>query len=176
MDLVKFGGIIMPVPVVDSFRALAAACNNDINVVIKPEDGFKPPTAIRTELRLRIKRLDVKSRILTNEEFDSLSPTVFEPPITGNVTANRNTNELVYTIPNYVGLDPRSSGRIVKIGPKKDIRPTTLHYLIYNAGKYGFVHYGPKDPTIWYWRGDINPTYTPDEVVNMFTGELKYLM
>jgi len=90
--------------------------------------------------------------------------------------SNRDSNEMVACIPNHVKYDPRITGRVVKFGPKNTITPAVLYYLVHNAGKYGFLHYGPKDPAVWYWRADIQATYTADEVVNTFTGELKYLL
>lgn len=126
---------------------------------------------------------DIKSFINT------LPANEFEPPIGPNPPSIRDNSglELVYSIPNYTYLDPRRTGRIVRIGPRTLINPTLLKYLVDNAGKYGFIHYGPLDPAVWYWRGDklpiLDPTsgesryyYTKEEVVNSFTGELSYLL
>lgn len=111
----------------------------------------------------------------------------FEPPLGQDYTSLRNTNETVYSIPNYPNIDPRRSGRIVQIGPKSSIHATTLKYLLLNAGKYGFVFYGPKDPTVWYWRGDrlpmqdpisglIRDFFTPYETAATFSPELINLL
>lgn len=120
--------------------------------------------------------------------INTLPPTEFEPPIGPNLPAKRDIsgNELVYSIPNYPQLDPRRTGRVIKIGPKAATSATLLRYLVQNAGKYGFIHYGPFDPLVWYWRGDKFPItdadgtqrnyYTSQECVNTFTGELSYLL
>lgn len=111
----------------------------------------------------------------------------FEPPLGQDFTSMRSVNEIVYTIPNYPNLDPRRSGRIVRIGPKASIHATTLKYLLLNAGKYGFVFYGPKDPSVWYWRGDklplqdpvdgsIRDFFTPYETAATFSPELVRLL
>lgn len=168
----------MPVSVADSLDQLILGVSRNTSVIIKPIDGFKPDTAVRTELRKKIKDTQVKGVIMTTEMFDTLSDTTFEPPLNiGARYAIRDSNEIVYPINNHVGKDPRTSGRIIKIGPKDVINPNVLKYMVYNAGQYGFIHYGPKDPSVWYWRGDLAPyTYTADQVVNTFTGELKYLL
>lgn len=125
--------------------------------------------------------------------IDSLPSNEFEPPLGPNIQSIRSTisaytpYELVYSIPNYTHVDPRRTGRIVRIGPRNVINPTLLKYLVDNAGKYGFMHYGPQDPAVWYWRadklpitdpitGELREYYTSYEVVNSFTGELSYLL
>lgn len=119
--------------------------------------------------------------------ISSLPAIEFEPPLGEDYTSLRSTSEVVYSIPNYPDTDPRRSGRIIKIGPKASIHATTLKYLIQNAGKYGFVFYGPKDPSIWYWRGDKLPTqdptsgvvreyFTPYETAATFSNELIKLL
>ncbi len=111
----------------------------------------------------------------------------FEPPLGADYPSMRSSSEVVYSIPNYPQVDPRRSGRIVKIGPKSVMHATTLKYLLLNAGKYGFVFYGPKDPSIWYWRGDKLPLqdpanglvrdfFTPYETAATFSQELIQLL
>lgn len=178
MDVVKIAGITMPALVGRSFKELVADCLDSISVGLKPVDGYKPATAIRTELRKKIKRPSIRGKIMTTEEFDTLGADEFEPPLDVlTIRSNRNPEDIVYTIPNNANRDPRISGRIIKIGPKAQINPAVLHYLVYNAGNYGFIHYGPVDPTVWYWRGDLDPyVYSPEEVVYTFSGELSYLL
>lgn len=116
--------------------------------------------------------------------FIEMMPVIeFQPPLGPNMPAMRDSNELVYSIPNYPKLDPRRTGRIVRIGPKAVVNPTLIQYLVNNAGRFGFVFYGPLDPTVWYWRGDKLPVqdsstgvlrnyFTPLETVTTFSSEL----
>ncbi len=170
----------MPVAVKDSFALLTENVYSALGIAIEPVDGYKSENRIRRELRARLKNKTKPN--ITDQELDMMinqSPNDFEPPIGGDIIAKRNISgqELVYTIPNRIPVDPRLTGRVVQIGPKNIINPTLLYYLIYNAGFYGFVHYGPKDPSVWYWRGDKEPfTYTAEQVVQTFTGELEYLL
>ena len=173
----------MPIAVKDSFAVLTEALYADLGITIQPIDGYKSVYSIVRELTARIKYKD-RGKIYQNfdalvSELNSLPNTSFEPPLGGDMVARRDVTgqELVNTIPGRLPGDPRLSGRIVQIGPKNIITPTLLYYLVHNAGQYGFVHYGPKDPTVWYWRGDIEPySYNADEVVNTFSGELQYLL
>lgn len=181
MKFVKYHNVVVPSAVKDSFEALAEKVYTNIGFVIEPMDGFKTKEQVIQELRGRIKNPD-KLKVNEDEYVEILaatSPLSFEPPLIGNTTALRDLNgqEEVFTIPNKIPGDPRLSGRIVQIGPKNLINPTLLYFLVQNAGSYGFLHYGPKDPSIWYWRGDKTPhTYTPQETVSTFTNELSYLL
>lgn len=119
--------------------------------------------------------------------ISSLPSNEFEPPLGPDFTSVRNINEIVYSIPNYPQVDPRRSGRIVRIGPKSQLNPTTIRHLVLNAGKYGFIFYGPLDPSIWYWRGDklpfldpitgqVRDYFTPFETAATFSLELVDLL
>lgn len=178
MDLVKIAGVTMPTLVGRSFKDLSTLCMDSISVSLKPVDGYKPQTAVRTELRKRLKRLAYKSKIMTTEDFDLIPSNEFEPPLNVvSIRSNRNPEDMVYATPNLAQYDPRVTGRILKFGPKAIINPAVLHFLVHNAGKYGFLHYGPTDPTVWYWRGDLDPfVYKPEEVVYTFSGELSFLL
>lgn len=180
MDFVKLGKVNLPTPVYRSFKRLQNAILNNTSQAITVVDGFKTEEEVVDELRAR---LIVKNkaqagranevRVLVN------NPENFDPPLQENVKALRDPTgqELVYSIPNLTSVDPRRSGRIIQIGPKTNINPTVLFFLVQNAGNYGFLHYGPKDPSIWYWRGDKDSgKYTPQQVVYSFSGELSYLL
>lgn len=109
--------------------------------------------------------------------LENSAPDKFEPVIGPNKVSNRSSSEILYSIPNYPQYDPRRSGRIIRIGPKTIINPTTIRFMVKNAGNFGFVHYGPYDPTVWYWRGDISPfTYTEQQVVSYMNTELVYYL
>ncbi len=109
--------------------------------------------------------------------IENSGPEKFEPVIGPNRQSNRADNEILYSIPNYPLLDPRRSGRVIRIGPKTIINPTILKFMTDCAGRFGFLHYGPFDPTIWYWRGDKSPyIYTPQQTVNYLNSELSYLL
>lgn len=117
--------------------------------------------------------------------LEDLAPEEYQPPIEVGKFSLRDSNELIYSIPNYPKLDPRRTGRIVRIGPKSIINGTLLKYLLVNAGRFGFVFYGPTDPSVWYWRGDKLPIvdvdgkvrnyFTPYETSNTFSPELNKL-
>ncbi len=181
MKFVKYHNVVVPSQVKDSFTQLAESVYGNLGFVIEPMDGFQTKEQIIQQLRARIKNPD-RLKVDDDEYVEILartSPLSFEPPLTGNTTALRDSSsqEVVFTIPNAVPGDPRVSGRIVQIGPKNLINPTLLYYLVQNAGSFGFIHYGPKDPSIWYWRGDKAPfVYTPTETVTTFTNELTYLL
>lgn len=178
MKFVRYHNVVMPSSVKNSFQLLAEDMYLTIGVAIEPIECFKTGPQIARDLIKRIKKRDLSKRY-DEAILESMDPLEFEPPLVGAKIALRDVSgqELVQPIPNKPSLDPRRSGRLVQIGPKNIINPTTLYYLVHNAGKYGFVHYGPLDPSIWYWRGDLNPgLYTPQEVVSMFTGELSYLL
>lgn len=182
MQYVKYHNVYLAVPVRDAFIELANLVSTSIGIVIQPVDGFKSRPQIVNELKMRIKSYDPEKNpgLYTSDPYiTSLSPDSFEPPLAGNRFSERSAakNEIVATIPNYPNIDPRITGRIVKIGPKNLINPTLLYFLTHNAGKYGFVHYGPRDPSVWYWRGDKSPyIYTPEKTVTTFTRELEYLL
>ena len=146
---------------------------------MQPMDGVRTRQQITDELRTRLKYVDPTTepgRYFSDPFINGLAYDKFEPPIE-NSKQNPTNTETVIPVPNYPRYDPRSTGRIVKLGPKTIINPTLLHFLIHNAGKYGFVHYGPLDPSIWYWRADKTPyQYGPNEVVGWFSNELQYLL
>lgn len=178
MKFVRYHNVILPAPVKDSFAAMQEHLFRELGITIEPLEGFKPKQVVTRELARRIKYPDL-AKIYDETAIESIDPLAFEPPLVGNKQSLRDPSnqELVYTIPNYPSRDPRVTGRIVQIGPKSVIHPTTLYYLVHNAGDYGFVHYGPTDPSIWYWRGDKQPgRYTPQQVVSTFTNELSYLL
>jgi len=174
-------GLIKDVEVKKSITELAYVTESLIN-------NYATDKIKTVDLALQVSQssADLYRNVLTY--INTLPPTEFEPPIGPNLPAKRDIsgNELVYSIPNYPQFDPRRSGRIVKIGPKSATNATLLKYLVQNAGKYGFLHYGPLDPLVWYWRGDKFPVldadgtqrnyYTSQECVNTFTGELSYLL
>ena len=175
---VRYHNVILPSAVKDSFALMAEDMYRNLGIALEPLDGFKPQVVIKKELLNRLKYPD-QGKVYSDAEIDAMDPLEFEPPLVGNKAAKRDTtgNEQVYTIPNKLNLDPRITGRILKIGPKNIINPTTLYYLVHNAGTYGFLHYGPIDPTIWYWRGDKEPkVYTAQQVVSTFSDELSYLL
>lgn len=181
LPFVRYHNAVMPIPVKNSFATLASELNAALGFTIEPIDCYKSKKQVIAELRNRIKNRNEErlSGDYDGSYVESLHPTSFEPPLVGNQPALRdpNGNELVYTIPNKPIVDPRLTGRIVKIGPRNIINPTLLQYLVNNAGLYGFVHYGPRDPSIWYWRGDLTPyTYTPQQTVGLFSNELEYLL
>ena len=176
---VKYHNVVLPALVKDGFALLAENIYRDLGTSIQPLDGYKTKYEILLEIANRIKYPD-RSKLNGSDLINyvqNLSPLDFEPPLTGNQFAGRDSTEILYTIPNKPDLDPRVTGRIVQIGPKNIINPTTLYYLVHNAGNYGFLHYGPKDPSIWYWRGDKDPKiYTAQQVVSTFSNELSYLL
>lgn len=173
--LVRYHNVVLPSEVKNSFSLLQEDIYLNLGIAIEPVDGFKSKPEILYELALRVKYLDTTR--LSESYITNLDPLEFEPPLTGNKFAKRDNTEQIYTIPNKPNVDPRLTGRIVQIGPKNIINPTTLYYMVYNAGNYGFVHYGPTDPSVWYWRGDKEPKiYTPLEVVSTFSDELRYLL
>lgn len=139
---------------------------------------------IGTVQRLDEFSLPGNDQSINNEYYESLKnyielsqPIKFEPIIGPNKQSNRNSSEVLYSIPNYPSIDPRRTGRIIRIGPRTIINPTILRFMVMNAGNFGFVHYGPYDPTIWYWRGDIDPYYyTPEQVAGYMNSELSYLL
>jgi len=176
--LVNYHNAILPIPVKNSFAELAAVVDANIGFAIEPAEGYRTKQEVIAELRSLVKYPD---RILIDGDdyVLGLQPTDFDPPIAKNTIALRDVSgqEIVGSIPNYPNVDPRVTGRIIKFGPRNLINPTLLYFLVHNAGKYGFLHYGPKDPSIWYWRGDKAPhTYTALEVVTTFTNELSYLL
>ena len=178
MEYVNYHNVVLPVPVKDGFEALSFRINEVLGFSIQPADGFKSVPQVIGELRAQIKNPDL-TQVKDDSYVINLPPNEFEPPIDGNKQALRDPTgqEVVYTIPNYPNVDPRTTGRIVQIGPKNIINPTLLYFLVHNAGSYGFLHYGPSDPSIWYWRGDLWPfTYTPNQVVTSFSNELAYLL
>lgn len=182
MQFVKFHNVVLAVPVKDSFVELASLAYNSIGINIEPVDGYKSRPQIVNQLRAIVKVIDPDADVAkykSDPYIVGLSADSFEPPLTGNRIAERSAmnSEIVATIPNYPNIDPRSTGRIIKIGPKNLINPTLLQFLTYNAGKYGFIHYGPRDPSVWYWRGDKPPyVYSPEKTVTTFTRELEYLL
>jgi len=212
LNTVYYDNAIMLEPVKNSFAALALEIYENLGLSITVLESYKYEWEILDELRGKIKNPEIRrSTTLINntvtdktklEELvqipnaaavqtystllsfiENLPPEEFEPPIGPNITSQRNSAELVYSIPNYPKLDPRRTGRIVRIGPKALINATLLQYLIQNAGRFGFVFYGPIDPSIWYWRGDklpvvdpfsgrLNTYYTPQQTTTMFSMEL----
>jgi hypothetical protein len=178
MRFVKYHNVVLPGPVKDSFVNLAGIVSKDLGFAIEPVEGYKSDTQVIEELKKRIKYPD-KLPSMDSAIINSLADDDFEPPLNGSVIAMRSVtgNELVAPIPNRLGLDPRPTGRLIQFGPKNLINPTLLYYLVHNAGRYGFLHYGPKDPSVWYWRGDKDGgIYTPQQVVSTFTNELAYLL
>lgn len=178
MKFVKYHNVVLPGPVKDSFANLAALASEQLGLTIEPMDGYKSEAEVIQEIRARIKNADqVKS--LDDVFVDALDDAEFEPPLKADTVALRSVtgNEMVVTIPHKSNMDPRTTGRIVQIGPKSIVNPTLLYFLVHNAGRFGFVHYGPQDPTIWYWRGDKDAgVYTAEQVVSTFTDELAYLL
>lgn len=178
VSFVKYHNITVPSPVKSSFADLAVLVKDTLGFSLEPVDGYRTEEEILNELKARVKNTETAK--LDNDDWvKNLPPEQFEPPLTNNQIALRDIHgqEIVASIPNYPSIDPRTTGRIIQFGPKNLINPTLLHFLIYNAGNYGFIHYGPKDPSIWYWRGDKSPyTYTAQQVVSTFTSELSYLL
>lgn len=178
MKFVRYHNVILPAAVKDSFAILQENIFTELGIAIEPVDGFKPKQVIARELARRLKYRDL-AKINNETTIESYSPLDFEPPLVGNKPSMRDVSnqEQVWTIPNMPSRDPRVTGRIIQIGPKNIINPTTLYYLVHNAGDYGFLHYGPIDPSIWYWRGDKDSgRYTAQQVVSTFTNELAYLL
>tara|TARA_R110000868_G_scaffold92791_9_gene257399 strand:+ start:5311 stop:5856 length:546 start_codon:yes stop_codon:yes gene_type:complete len=178
VSFVKYHNIVVPSAVKNSFADLAVLVRDTLGFTIEPVDGYRTEKEILNELKARVKDRE-SSKLENNDWIKNLPPDRFEPPLTGNQIALRDVHgqEIVATIPNYPNIDPRTTGRIIQFGPKNLINPTLLHFLVHNAGNYGFVHYGPRDPSIWYWRGDKEPyTYNAQETVSLFTSELSYLL
>lgn len=186
MEFVRVNNTLqVPTPLYRSYSQLANNMYSTLNVNLKIVDGYKNTSQVLDELRSRIKdkQLTKSLRASGVSRLALSDPLKFEPPFGESYKSLRDPSggELVYSIPNKPNVDPRLTGRIVVFGPKIDINPTVLYYLVHNAGEYGFLHYGPKDPCVWYWRGDIVSEgsllkYTASQVVNTFTGELSYLL
>ncbi len=182
---------VMHINVRKSFDMLNTHMSNRLGLQIEIVECIKTEYEIINELisiykyknRLPVQTLEsdsdvgyeaVKNFIINSDASD------FEPPLIregGSKLANRAPYEPLYTIPNYPSVDPRRTGRVLRIGPRAQINPTILNFLVHNAGDYGFLHYGPYDPTIWYYRGDIAPyVYKPKEVVSYLNSELSFLL
>lgn len=61
----------------------------------------------------------------------------------------------LYGIPNQTTLDPRRTGKIVVFD---NLDNDLYSKMIYEAPKYGFVWYGPKDRNVWMYLGNVVKT------------------
>lgn len=185
---VLYNNAIVHIDVRNSFLELKTFLGNTYGFSIDIVESVKTEYEITLELferykykkDLRVQRIESESDEryqIVKTAIQNGDPTLFEPPIESAVYANVAPFNPIYPIPNYPMYDPRRSGRIIKIGPTVAINPTVLSFLVQNAGVYGFIHYGPEDPTIWYWRGDLEPyTYTPAQTVTLYSTELSFLL
>lgn len=187
-EYILYNDVIVHVNVRDNFMLVKQLLADTLGLNIDIVESIKSEYEITLELVERYKyKRDLKIQSIESESderylatkliIESSDITAFEPPIERPVYANAPPYDPLYPIPNYPQYDPRRTGRIVRIGPSAIVNPTILSFMVQNAGRYGFIHYGPLDPTIWYWRGDKSPfKYTPAQSVSYYSSELSYLL
>lgn len=185
---VYFDNAVVHVDVRNAFIGLSERMIESLGMSVNIVESIKTEKEIVLELATMYKYkkelpIEITADTSDNEyellkyHIERSEPKKFEPVIGPSKLANRAPYDTLYSIPNLPQYDPRRSGRIIKVGPKALISPTVLKFMVMNAGLYGFLHYGPYDPTIWYYRGDIEPySYKPEEVVSYLNSELSYLL
>ena len=74
----------------------------------------------------------------------------FDPPLyTEYKSPEEDFN--VFPFPNYVGFDPRQTGKLIVLGPKENIKPDILAWIYNNSIFYGFIPYGnPQTQGLFY--------------------------
>lgn len=169
-QLVQIGSVSVLKGVADSFNNMVSALERDRGVVLNLEQGYLSEYEIVDELRKLVKfktnvqypelipLLDPKkpmSDILKDADqyqklrtyVDNLNAIDFEPPLKPNYTSASNVETVCF--PNKTTIDPRRSGKLIKIGPIDLVKsPEIFKWLLNNSFLYGFVLYG--DNALYY--------------------------
>ena len=160
---VQVNQAVVHIDVQTNFDRLSAALRTDKGIAIGIAQSYLSEYEVADELRkivkdrliappLKVKPLldPAKSIVdivnegkydILKEYLNALSQSDYEPALANSFTSVAKLQ--VYPIPNKLELDPRRTGRLVRVTPSDSIKGIAIQrWLFDNGPSYGFVLYG----------------------------------